>query len=812
MSVKDDDRQGPTPTSPPGRGDSAADDPGSGFNTLLDVYGPVLRAGSADVEAAALVAGGPQDDVALAGALAERIFTEESVPGHFPPEALELLGSPKQWVWCLRYIRCCWAFGWLVCRGCRDYRALNYYLYRYWLCVRRALGQGEPDRREFEQLAKLFRDTYGRWLRGELAQVELEHGGSDDLAAGRVDCCRDDAFSAALFDRLATSEAAMALIGRDAFVQASRHPYFWLCRCWCQAALRLGCCMACARTREELEECYREYRERLRWCVRPLHCELTGPTGCVAEEPILDIKSLGVAVTGSAGGAFFGGYTIEWRIVEGEECADPTAWKSTGVHYPGGGAFGSVPVTGGTLGWIDTLYLPARSYEVRVCLRSLRTNDQPPCCCIVYNLFKRFVRITAVGAAQVGPDGPYDADAPLVYQVPPAKSPHLVPVGCCLSVKGSAWVGECNDRKIRCFTLKYAPGFLPGPMDPAFNPAVYATSLMSPVCYEPPDEDEKRAQDGQLTAPNSFLTTRWVHETEDLSAWFGLPPGSVVKKFWRLREFCWNSTSLPACLDKDHGCASGQYTLLLDVEDTQGDHYYDTQQVWFDNKTLHVAFGGLRGLEPCQEMSLRRFVGKRPCTTEWPLEVLGTVYDEYIIPSDHSYPSDNFDFYTLSITKGCGGPTYQVPITPDLVHFYRDIVTGDENWAHGTAHIGLPASTAMCPCPPQGPHAAQHGVLTLLDLRIFDAVCAAELEPPFAPPPGFALKRGECCGYTLQLYARDKTVDDSGPGRCHEKLAPPCAVCICNDLDEGYADGGPPQDPGDAPALRPQPQAAGPTG
>jgi hypothetical protein len=781
MRKHDDDENRETP---PDDAESRA-----GLERLLETFGPELaEAGDQAVApgaslAAFTAAGGPQDDVARAAELAARLFTGESAAAHFPPDVRERLGDPREWLFCLPYVRCCWMFGWLVCRGCRDYRALNYYLHSYWRCVRAVLGRGDADPRDFERLSRLLGDTYARWLRDELAQVELGQGPDPDVLAGRLDCCRKNAFTASLFEGLATQEAAAALLGREALAQHSRNPYFWLCRCWCQAALRLGCCMACARTREELERCWAEYHDAIRRCTEPLKCENIGPTGCVPDEPILDIKSLGVAVTGSVYGAFFGGYTIEWRRVEGAECEENSGWHSTHVHYPGGGSMGTAPVVNGVLGWIDTLTFSARSYEVRVCPRSLRPREEVRCCCVIFNLFKRFVRITQVGAALVGDGGPYDPRAPLVYAVPPSPTPHLVPVGCCLTIRGSAWVGECNDRQIRCFSLKYAPGCLPGPMETGFDPGAYQPLPgLAPLCYEPPDEDEKRAQEFQLTPYDSALTVTWEQATEDLSTWFGLPPGTIVRKFWRLREHCWNSTSLPACLDAKHGCASGAYTLLLDVEDTQGDHYYDTQCCVFDNKTLHVAFGGLEGLEPCQEMSLKRFVRDRPCGVAWPIAAFGTVYDEYIDPADHSYPSDNFDFYTLSITRGCGGPTYQVPITPDLATFYKDIVTGTVNPLRGTAHVGLPASADMCPCPPQGPHVAQHGVLTLIDLRVFDAVCAAQLKAPFAPPPGFALERGDCCGYVLQLYARDKTVDNVGPGHCHEKWGPPCAVCVCNDL------------------------------
>ena len=108
----------------------------------------------------------------------------------------------------------------------------------------------------------------------------------------------------------------------------------------------------------------------------------------------------------------------------------------------------------------------------------------------------------------------------------------------------------------------------------------------------------------------------------------------------------------------------------------------------------------------------------------------------------------------------------------------------------GTSRVGDPGercepmpTISGCPVPPPIPPKV-FGTLTTLDLRVFDEVCAADpsLVAPFKPPAGFALERGTCCGYTFQLYAKDKTVSSSPP--CHELWSLPWAVCICNDLEK----------------------------
>ena len=801
------DEQSPAPRAT--RGTAAAVEADPDFEAFVRLYLPVLGAG---FEPEGEGGTAPEDDVTLAALLADQLFTEENALRLFPADARERLGDPQRWGWTLVYVRCCWMFSWLVCRGCRDFRALAYYLFQYVRCLRAAVGTpiepgrlSQAERAELGRLFAAFGEVYAEYLEGERLNVRLSASLTDELiVGGRFDCCRDDRFTALIFDRLLTAENAPLLLGRERYSAQQKDPFFWLSRCWCMAAIRFGCCLACARTRAQLLACWRRYRGDLVDCWAPPHCAITHPTGCVSDEIEPAVNGFGVPVFGTAAGAFFAGYTLEWRKSEGElvnvdgaaaqaACSGGDGWSSDNVVYPGGGSFGTAPVVNGLLGWLDTTNATARAYDIRICVR-VHQGAAPLCCCIQFNLFRHLVWISHVAGLPVQlPPGRFDGSAQIVNTNP---NGHLMSVGCCFSVRGSAWVGECNDRKIHCFDLRYGVGCLPAPDQPGFDPTAYTGSLLpTPVCYTAPDEDEKRAPWNQVFA--QALTTQFVQQTEYL-----LPYPAPPRKWWELRDLCWDSRTLAPCVDLDHTCSSGQYTLLIAVEDTQGNHYYDTQCIWIDNKPIHAVLRGFEGVKACAEMSLRELNGGQGCAQPWLVPLMGIAFDEYIVESDHTRPSDNFDSYDIWIARGCGGPWYQVPITPDFVQWHQDLFTGQVTPWQGHTRVGEPGTRCEqklnCPTPAPTPTTPIAGVLTAVDLRIFDAQCAGSIDPKFRPPPGFALERGECCGYAIQLTVRDNTRSDY-TANCHTAVAL-CAVCICNDLPR--LDGGQPVEIGPIETLR----------
>lgn len=353
--------------------------------------------------------------------------------------------------------------------------------------------------------------------------------------------------------------------------------------------------------------CLRYFRACLKDCFKPLRCEITAPAGCAEERPLRE-AGVGLDIVGTAAGGGFGHYTLEWRKAHGQAWCDDSDWSSLGIHYPGGGATGSAPVAGGLLGRLETTVLAPEGYQIRLCVHSGVAGTAHTCCCIEFALFKVMVWIDHVAEAPIAPTDPFDPNAVIA-----GAAGEVVQVGCCVRVGGSAFVGDCGQRRIKCFDLRWAVGFLPGPLQPGFNPAAYTGSLMpaGPVCYTDPDpnvEAQKRAPWNRVIGVNGTLTTRLVDNIDI--------PSLGLHDLWKLSATCFPSanglpsavTDAAGCPDPHHRCQSGTYTLLLDVTNTLGNHYCDTQHVWFDNKPMisnkHVVFAGVKGLPAGTDLRL----------------------------------------------------------------------------------------------------------------------------------------------------------------------------------------------------------------
>jgi hypothetical protein len=128
----------------------------------------------------------------------------------------------------------------------REPPGFTYYLYRYWICVRQALGtpvSSSPtaeQRQDFQTLVQVSAAAYKPYLTDQLATVEFPAGIPDEVLAGKIDCLEGQEEAAAVFERLLTVEAAPALLGKEAFAAHSQDPSFWFCAAGaCARSVRL---------------------------------------------------------------------------------------------------------------------------------------------------------------------------------------------------------------------------------------------------------------------------------------------------------------------------------------------------------------------------------------------------------------------------------------------------------------------------------------------------------------------------------------------------------------------------------------------
>lgn len=748
------------------------DDPGLqvGLKALLAGFQPILDADAArarDPEALKKeTLATPitcEEEVALASLLFEPMTSPDVALALMPPEARELLGPPERWRWCLLHIRCCFIFGWLLCRRPRRFRLFIYYLYRYWRCVREVIGRpvsNPPTREERDDLATLVKiaaSAYRPYLGEEATAVDFSAELPDEVLAGTLDCFDVSPSGAQLFERLLTPEAAMALLGKDAFAEHSQQSFFWFCRCWCLCAIRYGCCFAGAKTHIDRLRCLVFYRRCLKRCFQPLTCRIDKPDGCVAEEISGILGAMVVHVTGTAAGAGFSHYVLEWST-------DDVTYHASNFHYPpippGGGVQGNAPVFGGLLADLDTglldpglvfLHLTVFGVSGATCLFETK-----------FSLFKQDVRILGVDGYSTMNTSWVDPAAQFVENVPalctrPAGISE-VSFGGCLSIQGAAFVGGCEDRRIKSYTLDYKAGFETDCASGGWT-SLNSPGLPMPVVF---DTLVKQRYINRRT-DFSTLTAVWG---SDCMVWPPGPPPCFLPP-WRnvpealLYASCWQSNTAPCLL-------SGLYTLRLTVTATDGSTFCDTQRIWIDNKSP-CAMIRIDAVKKCADLFVSQFAVPPDCSVSWNLPVSGIAYDEPIDPlAPLTRPNDNFDYYHVKVTRQ-GGPSVWIPIPgPGGPCFY------------GTSPVGDPdTATVNCkPCNPFNPApGALFGTLALFDLRAVDEICQSNVTA-YPVPPGFALPRKECCIYTFDLWVYDRTITSGGPHWAHDSWP----VKICNDL------------------------------
>jgi hypothetical protein len=725
---------------------------------LLDVYRPILeedlkraRDPLALREEALKAPPDCEAELLAAQRLFETFLNENVAHALLPAEAREILGPSESWRWCLLHIRCCMIFGWLLCRRPRNFRLFVYYLYRYWICVRQALGvpispdhPTEAERKDFETLVGALAAAYKPYLTDQLAAVDFPAGLPDAVLIGAIDCNEGEEEAAAVFERLLTLETAPALLGAAAFKEHGAESWFWFCRCWCLCAIRFGCCLARARNLVEVYLCLALYRRCLRDCFRPLTCALTGPATCVPEEVNTTIPALVVPIAGTAAGAGFQRYVMEWS-------QDGINFHSTNFVYapvpPGNTGQGNTQVFGGLLAYLDTTLLNAGTYTLRMTVFGVAGATRV--CSITFSVFKKDVRILGFGGNFSLSAPAFDPAAEFVDNVPPLCSRPAgtfeASFGGAATVWGSAYIGGCDDsQKIKSFTLDYKPGY-----ETDCNTAgwtnFWSVTYSTPVQY--------RAIN--MRTDTSVLTAEWG---ADCLINVPFPPYCLLSDpQGRLYPSAW-STNIGGCN------LSGLYTIRLVVTDTNGNVYCDTQRVWLDNRPI-TAVIQIDAVPKCGDLFVSQFANPPDCGVPWNVPISGIAFDEYIddmLPLTR--PNDNFDSYSITVTKQGGAslaiPIPAAPLAPSPLCFSGLSRVGDP----GT-RCGVPVGTGL----------PILGTLAQFDLRTIDPQCKGSLRYPV--DDAFTIPRGECCVYIFQLAVSDRTLRPGG-STAYDFWP----IKICNDL------------------------------
>ena len=742
------------------------------------------------------------DEFEEANQLFGKFLTENVALQLIPEKNRAQIGPIEKWSWCLQHIRCCIIFGWLVCRRPRTFRAWAFYVYQYWLCVRQSLGTPvanpptEEERRDFTILIGALANAYKPYLTDQLASVDFPAGIPEEVLNGEIDCFEGQEETCAIFERLLTTEAAQALLGKAAFASSSQEPNFWLCRCWCLCSLCFGCCLARARTFIEVLWCLVYYFRCLENCFRPLTCAITNPTAgeCSTETFYPSPGVIGIEIDGTATGIGCGSYILEWR--------DPvllTPYTQSYITYaspapPGGlGACGKISAT---LGYLQTYGTPVPS-PVEVRLTVFNSEGGQPCVQEVqFQIFR--TRVSIENVAGVGVPNWTDPNSQLTG-LSPART---LSFGDAMQISGHAWVGSCPGRTIKRYTLSYQPGFVTDPTSGSWTQfwEVDYTSGLQQAAIESNYMDLTSIWDFiQICLPPPFPPCPpypiQYDELVPLYWYSGVaafpPPGPAAPPtqgpFPIVPELpppgnIWATQTLPS-----NNCFSGQYTLRLAVEDTLGNFYYDTQQAWFDNKDIYGEITGILGVAPCAVINLSQIVNAGNCGVAWPLAIQGIAYDEYILESVTTVPSDNFGGYCMTVTRQGGSEA--PPCTPISESVALPIPNPTSPVTVGTNRVGDPGlRCASDSPPPSGSITKQINTLTVVDARMFDANCACKASP--APPTGFALNRadpinnipGECCAYWFTLDVWDNTVCQYLSGGHHSAIPSIWPIYICNDL------------------------------
>jgi hypothetical protein len=463
-----------------------------------------------------------------------------------------------------------------------------------------------------------------------------------------------------------------------------------------------------------------------------LQCNLTEPTNCVNGDPNILSGRILEPVEGGAYGWGFRNYLIELR--------DPGAnLLSDVIVYPDGGGSpdpsltqGNMPITSGTLGWIDvekaasdagSLLLTSTTFEVTLRVYGV-DGSEGATCKTSFNVSINEVYIKRVSSPwSVNYDDP---DEPLRRSDNAASE--LATIGGLMHVRGVANVYGCAGEKIQEYKIWAIPdpGFAfaqPAPFTSVTPGAdwvevahvTFGPQTIDGIAYSADDVRNYNVLDGKPDP--DVLTNNWETRKECISI--------IIDSI--LHKHCWKVPDLKAKeFDSKAKLGTGKFTFLLQVIDTLGKQYYDIQRAWIDNEQEVGEITGIAGLLKCEDLYTQNSDG-----TFKVVDIEGTAWDPLIDSSDLTKPtSDNFDRYEVKFQK------------------------------HGASSEAV-LITSNSPVPPR-PDPIGVGILTKWNLETVNAATN-----PLGLPADQLLKSGERCPYDVILRVYDLTVVNEIDPRYH---------------------------------------------
>ncbi len=216
-------------------------------------------------------AGDDGEELALAGRLFERFFTEDAARRMAGPGYAECCDTSGAGQRCMRDMRECMTFGWVLGRGRRTPRAYAYYLSRFWMQLRNLGGQTayaslpEPERLEIQALLAGLAGAYGLRFEWLPEGVDYLAGSPDESLLGQVDVSEIQKPVIVFFEQALALNMAKLHSGEEAKNKVSTESQRRRFHDWPLHALRFGYGLGRSRTLSEVLRClmtlFRSLRE-----------------------------------------------------------------------------------------------------------------------------------------------------------------------------------------------------------------------------------------------------------------------------------------------------------------------------------------------------------------------------------------------------------------------------------------------------------------------------------------------------------------------------------------------------------------------